>query len=120
MLPLPFVEHDVDLINLHDPLDHNLLYQDMSNKESNHSVNLNDVGYLFEDKEDIMDDTKPTGTAAIPQGQVVFYNDPNPGQVQDQPTVDQPAAILPAAALPTVNVEEEPSNPETTSQNAAN
>jgi hypothetical protein len=91
----------------------------MSDMESHHSINLDDVGGLLDSKdereeEEHMDQTEPTGTAAIPQNQVVFYNDPN-SSVQEQPQVDQQAAILPA-----VNAGEEQPNPETTSQNMTN
>ena len=113
------IEETPDLIDLTDSHGRDLLYQGMSDMESQHSINLDDVGGLLdseEEQEEQMDQTEPTGTAAIPQNQVVFYNDPNFNQVQvqDQPQVDQQAAIL-----HTVNTEEE-TNPETTSQNTTN
>jgi hypothetical protein len=111
------IEDTIDLIDLTDSQSRDLLYQGMSDMESHHSINLDDVGGLLdseEEQEEHMDQTEPTGTAAIPQNQVVFYNDPN-FSVQDQPQVDQQAAILPA-----VNAGEEQPNPETISQNTTN
>ena len=109
--------NDVDLTSPHDPHDpHDMLYHGMSDIGSEHSVNLEDVRYLFdsEDQSENMDDLEPTGTAAIPQNSVVYYNDSNTVQVQDQPTVDTAAAILPG------NNSGEQSNPETNSQNPSN
>jgi hypothetical protein len=112
------IEDSIDLIDLTDSQSRDLLYQGMSDMESHHSINLDDVGGLLdsedEREDEHMDQTEPTGTAAIPQNQVVFYNDPN-FSVQDQPQVDQQAAILPA-----VNAGEEQPNPETISQNTTN
>jgi hypothetical protein len=113
------IEDTVDLIDLTtDSHGRDLLYQGMSDMESHHSINLDDVGGLLDsedEREENMDQTEPTGTAAIPQGQVIFYNDSNQDQVQDQPQVDQQAATLPA-----VNAGEEQPNPETISQNTTN
>ena len=107
------LEQEVLMQDRNDPVDVSLLYENLSNDRSEHEVNLEDSQYLFDEEPEVMDDTEPTSTAAIPQGQVVFYNDPN-FSVQDQPQVEQ------AAILPAVNTEEEPTNPETTSQNASN
>ena len=105
-------------VNLNDP--HGMLYQDMDDTASHRSIDdLDDIqigGLLDSDEEDDeeenMDDLEPTGTAAIPQNSVAFYNDSV--QVQDQPIVDPAAAILPG------NNSGEQSNPETTSQNTSN
>ena len=66
-----------------------------------------------DDSDNAMDLLDPTGTAANPQGEVIFYNDSN---VMDDP-ID--AAYLPAA-IPAVIVTENQPDSETSSQNPTN
>ena len=90
-------------------------YPETDDKMENHcKYTTEEANWMLEsDNDNEMDLLDPTGTPAIAQGGVVFYNDLN---IMDPPIE---AANLPPA-IPAVIASKNPTNTETSSQNELN